>query len=31
VNTLLRYFTNLVRYFAYNPESDIDRLQERGS
>ena len=30
VNTLLRYFTNLVRYVSYNPESDIDRLQERG-
>ncbi len=28
VNTLLRYFTNLVRYFSYNPESDIDRFQE---
>jgi hypothetical protein len=30
VNTLLRYFTNLVRYLTYDPESDIDRLQERG-
>jgi O-antigen/teichoic acid export membrane protein len=30
VNTLLRYFTNLVRYFSYDPESDIDRFQERG-
>jgi O-antigen/teichoic acid export membrane protein len=29
VNTLLRYFTNLVRYFSYDPESDIDRFQER--
>jgi O-antigen/teichoic acid export membrane protein len=28
VNTLLRYFTNLVRYFSYDPESDIDRFQE---
>jgi O-antigen/teichoic acid export membrane protein len=30
VNTLLRYFKNLVRYFTYDPESDIDRYQERG-
>jgi O-antigen/teichoic acid export membrane protein len=29
VNTLLRYFKNLVRYFTYDPESDIDRYQER--
>ncbi|MGA7216736.1 MAG: hypothetical protein WBX38_00380, partial [Candidatus Sulfotelmatobacter sp.] len=28
VNTLLRYFKNLVRYFIYDPESDIDRFQE---
>jgi hypothetical protein len=28
VNTLLRYFKNLVRYFSYDPESDIDRFQE---
>ncbi|HEY6768169.1 MAG TPA: lipopolysaccharide biosynthesis protein [Candidatus Sulfotelmatobacter sp.] len=28
VNTLFRYFTNLVRYFTYDPESDIGRLQE---
>jgi O-antigen/teichoic acid export membrane protein len=28
VNTLLRYFKNLVRYFTYDPESDIDRFQE---
>jgi hypothetical protein len=28
VNTLLRYFRNLVRYFSYDPESDIDRYQE---
>jgi O-antigen/teichoic acid export membrane protein len=28
VNTLLRYFTNLVRYLSYDPESDIDRFQE---
>ena len=27
VNTLLRYFKNLVRYFSYDPESDIDRYQ----
>ncbi len=30
VNTLLRYFTNLVRYVSYDPESDIDRFQEDG-
>ena len=30
VNTLLRYFKNLVRYLIYDPESDIDRYQERG-
>jgi O-antigen/teichoic acid export membrane protein len=30
VNTLLRYFKNLVRYFTYDPESDIGRFQERG-
>ena len=30
VNTLLRYFKNLVRYFSYDPESDIDRFQETG-
>ncbi|MGA8441457.1 MAG: oligosaccharide flippase family protein [Candidatus Sulfotelmatobacter sp.] len=30
VNTLLRYFKNLVRYFTYHPESDIGRFQERG-
>jgi O-antigen/teichoic acid export membrane protein len=29
VNTLLRYFKNLVRYFTYDPESDIGRYQER--
>jgi len=28
VNTLFRYLTNLVRYFSYDPESDIDRFQE---
>ncbi len=28
VNTLLRYLTNLVRYFSYDPESDIDRFHE---
>jgi hypothetical protein len=28
VNTLLRYFRNLVRYFSYDPESDIGRFQE---
>jgi O-antigen/teichoic acid export membrane protein len=31
VNTLLRYFKNLVRYLTYDPESDIDRYQERGA
>ncbi len=31
VNTLLRYFKNLVRYFTYDPESDIDRYQERSA
>ena len=30
VNTLLRYFRNLVRHFSYDPESDIGRFQERG-
>ncbi len=30
VNTLLRYLKNLVRYFTYDPESDIGRFQERG-
>jgi O-antigen/teichoic acid export membrane protein len=30
VNTLLRYFTNLVRYFSYHPETDIGRFQQRG-
>ena len=29
VNTLLRYFKNLVRYFSYDPESDIGRFQQR--
>jgi len=24
----VRYFKNLVRYFSYDPESDIDRFQE---
>lgn len=28
VNTLLRYFKNLVRYFTYDPETDIGRFQE---
>ena len=27
VNTLLRYFKNLVRYISYDPESDIGRFQ----
>src|SRR6202140_1299118 len=27
-NTLLRYFKNLVRYFTYDAESDIDRFHE---
>ncbi len=30
VNTLFRYFTNLVRYFSYDPESAIGRLSKRG-
>lgn len=30
VNTLLRYFKNLVRYFTYDAETDIDRYQEHG-
>src|SRR6266567_5483362 len=28
VNTLSRYFTNLLRYLFYDPESDIGRFQE---
>ncbi|MGA2353722.1 MAG: oligosaccharide flippase family protein [Terriglobales bacterium] len=28
VNTLMRYFKNLVRYFSYDPESDIGRFLE---
>ena len=31
VNTLLRYFKNLVRYISYDPESDIGRFQESDS
>jgi O-antigen/teichoic acid export membrane protein len=27
INTLLRYLKNLVRYFTYDPESDINRYQ----
>ncbi len=27
INTLLRYFKNLVRYFSYDPESDISRYR----
>jgi O-antigen/teichoic acid export membrane protein len=30
VNTLLRYLRNVVRYFSYDPETDIGRFQERG-
>jgi hypothetical protein len=30
VNTLLRYLKNLVRYFTYDPETDIGRFQDRG-
>jgi O-antigen/teichoic acid export membrane protein len=30
VNTLLRYMKNVVRYFSYDPETDIGRFQERG-
>lgn len=29
VNTLLRYLSNLVRNFLYDPQSDIGRFQER--
>jgi hypothetical protein len=28
VNTLSRYFTNLVRHVFHDPESDIGRFQE---
>jgi O-antigen/teichoic acid export membrane protein len=28
VNTLLRYFKNLIRYLSYDPETDIGRFQE---
>lgn len=31
VNTLMRYFKNLVRYFSYDPESDIGRFLEMES
>ena len=31
VNTLYRYFTNLVKYIFYDPESDIGRFMESGS
>jgi hypothetical protein len=30
VNTLFRYFKNLVRYLSYDPESAIGRLSKRG-
>jgi hypothetical protein len=30
VNTLLRYMKNVLRYFSYDPETDIGRFQERG-
>ena len=30
MNTLLRYLKNFVRYFSYDPETDIGRFQERG-
>jgi O-antigen/teichoic acid export membrane protein len=30
VNTLLRYLKNFVRYFSYDPQTDIGRFQERG-
>jgi len=30
VNTLFRYLKNLVRYFSYDPETDIGRFQEGG-
>jgi len=29
VNTLFRYLKNVVRYFSYDPETDIGRFQER--
>jgi hypothetical protein len=29
--TLLRYLKNLVRYFSYDPDSDIGRFQEHNS
>jgi len=31
VNTLSRYFTNLLRHLFYDPESDIGRFMETGS
>jgi len=31
VNTLYRYFTNMVKYVFYDPESDIGRFMESGS
>lgn len=31
VNTLSRYFTNLLRHIFYDPESDIGRFMESGS
>jgi O-antigen/teichoic acid export membrane protein len=31
VNTLLRYFKNLLRYISYDPETDIGRFQESDS
>jgi O-antigen/teichoic acid export membrane protein len=31
LNTLFRYFGNLVRHFSYDPESDIDRYQQKDS
>jgi hypothetical protein len=30
VNSLLRYFKNLVWHFPYDPDSAIGRFQERG-
>jgi O-antigen/teichoic acid export membrane protein len=29
INTLLRYFRNLIRYLSYDPEMDISRYQQK--
>ena len=31
LNSLLRYLKNLVLHFSYDPDSDINRFQERGT